>query len=246
MKTIGIIPARYGSTRFEAKPLADILGKSMVQRVWEQCKKSGLLDEVIIATDDQRIYDHAVSFGAQVRMTKVDHQSGTDRCAEVLSLLEKEGFSPELLVNIQGDEPLINPRQIDDLVSFVYSRAEIELASQYRIIEDSTLIASPNTVKVVTSDTDRALYFSRSVIPFERKAIGVEVKKHVGMYAYRAKVLKAIAALEPSKLELTESLEQLRWLANDFQIYMTSTDYPTIGVDTPEDLEKVEHILRTS
>lgn len=243
MKTIGIIPARYGSTRFEAKPLADILGKSMIQRVWEQCQQSKFLDELIIATDDQRIFDHASSFGAHVRMTKVNHQSGTDRCAEVLTLLEGEGILPEILVNIQGDEPLINPLQIDDLCAFISSRAEIQLASQYRLINDRELIDSPNTVKVVTSASGKALYFSRSVIPFERNAVGLELKKHVGMYAYRSQALKQIAALEPANLERTESLEQLRWLANDFEIYMSPTSYPTIGVDTPEDLERVAKLL---
>ena len=156
MKTLGIIPSRYASTRFPAKPLADIAGKSMLQRVWEQCSLSQQLDEVFVATDDDRIYEHVLSFGGKVCMTDSNHQSGTDRCGEVYRLLEEEGKLFDIIVNIQGDEPLLNPKQINDLVLFLKNTAEADLASQYKVLADTKLAENPNVVKVVTSLSGKA------------------------------------------------------------------------------------------
>ncbi len=243
MKTLGIIPSRYSSTRFPAKPLADIAGKSMLLRVWEQCSKSMELDEVIVATDDQRIYDHVIDFGGQVIMTSPDHQSGTDRCGEVLQAYKDKGVEIDVVVNIQGDEPLLNPNQIDDLVRFIKSQSKADLASQFKLSTESNIASNPNVVKVITSLGGRALYFSRSPIPFFRNQTNIPYRKHIGLYAYRAKALKTICGLTSTQLEQTESLEQLRWLEHDLSIYMQETTYENKGVDSPEDLDEIIRIL---
>jgi 3-deoxy-manno-octulosonate cytidylyltransferase (CMP-KDO synthetase) len=243
MKTLGIIPSRYASTRFPAKPLADIAGKSMLQRVWEQCSLSQQIDELIVATDDDRIYEHVLSFGGKVCMTDTNHQSGTDRCGEVYRLLEEEGKLFDIIVNIQGDEPLLNPKQINDLVLFLKNTAEADLASQYKVLGDAKLADNPNLVKVVTSLSGKALYFSRSPIPYFRSSTDLPFKKHIGLYAYKAEALERICSLGASILERTESLEQLRWLENDLGIYMQETEFENIGVDTPEDLEAIVKLL---
>ncbi len=208
MKTLGIIPSRYASTRFPAKPLVEIAGKSMLYRVWEQCSKSVELDEIIVATDDQRIYDHVIDFGGKVMMTSVSHQSGTDRCGEVLHTFGEKGLQFDIVVNIQGDEPLLNPNQIDDLVRFIKSQSNADLASQFKLLSDFDIETNPNMVKVVTSLSGRALYFSRSSIPFFRNQTNIPYKKHIGLYAYRAEALKTICGLSSTQLEQTESLEQ--------------------------------------
>ena len=243
MKTLGIIPSRYASTRFPAKPLADIAGKSMLLRVWEQCSKSIELDEVVVATDDQRIYDHVIDFGGQVMMTSLDHQSGTDRCGEVLQAYKDKGVEIDVVVNIQGDEPLLNPNQIDNLVRFIKSQSKADLASQFKLSTESNIASNSNVVKVVTSLGGRALYFSRSPIPFFRNQTNIPYKKHIGLYAYRAKALETICGLTSTQLEQTESLEQLRWLEHDLSIYMQETTYENKGVDSPEDLEEIIRIL---
>lgn len=243
MKTLGIIPSRYASTRFPAKPLADIAGKSMLFRVWEQCSKSNELDELVVATDDQRIFDHVISFGGKVVMTSTEHQSGTDRCGEVLEHYKEQAVPFDIVVNIQGDEPLLNPKQIDDLILFLKSQPNADLASQFKLISDTNFASNSNNVKVVTSLSGRALYFSRSGIPFFRNETNQPYKKHIGLYAYRSKALLKICNLSPTALELTESLEQLRWLENDLNIYMQETSFENKGVDAPEDIDEIVQIL---
>ena len=243
MKTLGIIPSRYASTRFPAKPLAEIAGKSMLFRVWEQCSKTLELDELIVATDDQRIYDHVVDFGGKVMMTSPSHQSGTDRCGEVLQSFSDKNVRFDIVVNIQGDEPLLEPNQIDDLVRFIKSQSKADLASQFKLSADTEVASNANIVKVVTSLGGRALYFSRSPIPFFRNKTNIPYKKHIGLYAYRASALRTICGLSATKLEQTESLEQLRWLEHDLNIYMQETAYENRGVDSPEDLKEIIRIL---
>lgn len=243
MKTLGIIPSRYASTRFPAKPLADIAGKSMLQRVWEQCVLSEELDTLFVATDDQRIFDHVLSFGGKVLMTSDEHQSGSDRCGEVLDQLEQKGHSFDIVVNIQGDEPMLNPNQIDDLIRFLRDRPEADLASQYKTTNDPSFAEDPNCVKVVTALNSKALYFSRSAVPYFRNKTNAGIKKHIGLYAYKTQALKRICKLSPSLLEKTESLEQLRWLENDLSIFMQETEFENKGVDTPEDLIALVKLL---
>ncbi|MCT4674368.1 MAG: 3-deoxy-manno-octulosonate cytidylyltransferase [Prolixibacteraceae bacterium] len=242
MKSIIIIPARYASTRFPGKPLADINGKSMIQRVVEQALK--VTSEVWVATDDQRIYKHVENFGGNVVMTREDHPSGTDRIAEALAkveLLKKTTF--DVVINIQGDEPFILPEQVESLKNAFHNEA-IHIATLANPLQSYEEVADPNQVKVIFSPSGKAIYFSRSPIPFVR---GVDSEKwiencnfwgHIGMYGYRAEVLKEITKLAPSFLEKSESLEQLRWLENDYHIHVATTNHKGMGIDTPEDLEK--------
>jgi len=243
-KIVGIIPARYASTRFPGKPLIDIQGKTMIQRVYEQAKKS-LLQKVVVATDDERIYDHVVSFGGEAVMTAAHHASGTDRCFDALQQLD-EKF--DYVVNIQGDEPLINPQQINELVEVLKS-GEVELATQMVGVNDYETLFNVGEVKIELNKNNEALCFSRSVIPFMK---GVDEKewhlhhhyyRHVGMYAYRVGVLDAITKLPVSSLENAESLEQMRWLENGFKIKCVETKYESHCVDTPEDVEAILHLL---
>jgi 3-deoxy-manno-octulosonate cytidylyltransferase (CMP-KDO synthetase) len=231
---IAIIPARYKSTRFEGKPLVDIGGKSMLQRVWEQCKKAKHLSNVIIATDDERIFNHAKRFGAEVMMTYEHHQSGTERCAEVISKLNAK---PDAVINVQGDEPFIDEQYIDKVAELLQKKYAI--ATLAHPILDKEEITNPNKVKVVMTKQGKALYFSRSAIPFERNAGIAQHFGHVGIYGYQTDVLEKIVHLPESVLEKTESLEQLRWLENDLDIYVSIVEKPTQGIDTPQDLEKV-------
>lgn len=237
MKILGLIPARYASTRFPAKPLADIDGKSMVQRVYEQAQKSSALSNVVVATDHALIFDHVQAFGGQVCMTREDHASGTDRCYEALSL---QGQSYDYVINIQGDEPFIHPAQIDLLASGLNGVTQI--ATLIKAIDNNDQLFNPNIVKVVANKSKEALYFSRSSIPHIRNTPDKEwlskhkFFKHIGMYAYRSDVLAALTRLPVSALERAESLEQLRWLENGFSIAVVETDIETIGIDTPEDL----------
>ena len=243
---LGIIPARYASTRFPAKPLADLGGKSMIQRVYEQVKKSKLVSEVVVATDHPEILNHVNKFGGNVCMTKESHASGTDRCFEVLSLQKKEY---NYVINIQGDEPFIQPEQIDLLAKLLDGKTEI--ATLVKKIEDREQLFNPNVVKAVVSNDKTALYFSRSPIPHIRNTQESEwlskhtFYKHIGMYAYRADILKQLTALPISTLEKAESLEQLRWLENGFKISVAETQTETIGIDTPEDLQKALSYLKT-
>jgi 3-deoxy-manno-octulosonate cytidylyltransferase (CMP-KDO synthetase) len=238
-RIIGIIPARYASSRFPAKPLADIAGKSMIQRVYEQVKKSKSITTVVVATDHQEIYNHVKKFGGEVCMTKESHVSGTDRCYETLTL-QNESFN--YIINIQGDEPFIQPEQIDLLSSLLDGHTEI--ATLVKIIDQQEQLFNVNVVKAVVSKNNEALYFSRSTIPHIRNTNEAEwlgkhiFYKHIGMYAYRSDILKQLTALEVSSLEKAESLEQLRWLENGFKIKVAETETETIGIDTPDDLEK--------
>lgn len=241
MKVVGIIPARYASTRFPGKPLAVIKGKTMIRRVCEQAWKSKL-DAVVVATDDVRIADEVMGFGGQYVMTDPNHRSGTDRCREALDLLEDQY---DAVVNIQGDEPFIDPRQINLLVDLI-SREDTQLASLAKRIEDEEDLFSPNAVKVVMDKEGRALYFSRNPIPFMRNMEHKDWLKngvfyqHIGIYAYKAETLRQVARLQPTDLEKAESLEQLRWLENGLSVRMAVTASENVSIDTPEDLAKAE------
>jgi 3-deoxy-manno-octulosonate cytidylyltransferase (CMP-KDO synthetase) len=237
MKVLGLIPARYASTRFPAKPLADIAGKSMIQRVYEQAKKSHMLRKVVVATDHLGIFQHVKDFGGDVCMTKESHVSGTDRCYEAMKLQHE---SYDYVINIQGDEPFIQPEQIDLLGSLLNGMTEI--ATLIKRIDNAEQLFNSNVVKAVINKGGDALYFSRSTIPHIRNTPESEWMKkhkffkHIGMYAYRADVLEQLTKIPVSPLERAESLEQLRWLENGFKISTAETSIETIGIDTPEDL----------
>jgi 3-deoxy-manno-octulosonate cytidylyltransferase (CMP-KDO synthetase) len=242
---LGVIPARYASSRFPGKPLVDILGKSMIQRVYEQAKKSNKLDEVVVATDDERIFNHVKSFGGQAVMTEANHPSGTDRCFEAF---KKSGKDFKYIINIQGDEPFIDPSQIDLLVDVCDGKTE--LATLMIPVDSYEVLFDTGEVKITMNNKHEALYFSREVIPHIK---GVDKKdwhkhfpyyRHVGMYAYRADILKEITTLEISSLEKAESLEQLRWLENGFKIKLAITDFDSHCIDTPEDIEKVLRLMK--
>ncbi|MCB9186961.1 MAG: 3-deoxy-manno-octulosonate cytidylyltransferase [Flavobacteriales bacterium] len=240
MNIVGIIPARYASTRFPAKPLVGIAGKSMIQRVYEQASKATKLNRVIVATDDQRIFDHVKEFRGEVMLTSEEHQTGTDRCAEILSKLA----DVDVVINIQGDEPFIEPEQIDQ-VAALFLHGETQIGSLVKRIENGQDLWSSSVVKAVKSETGKALYFSRAAIPFQK---GVEQNdwlnqatyfKHIGIYGYRAEVLKSISKLSQTTLEKSESLEQLRWLENGYEIQLAETEYESHSIDTPEDLDRI-------
>ena len=241
MKILAIIPARYNSTRFPGKPLVDIGGKSMIQRVYEQTQKVRSFTKIIVATDDIRIEEHVKSFGGDVMMTSTEHQSGTDRCGEVVRKLTE---NYDVVVNIQGDEPFIQPEQLEKLIT-AFSNENTQIATLGFKLNDSEAIFNPNIVKVVFSVSGNALYFSRNPIPFNRNSEKenwintTSYYKHLGIYAFRSDILRKINTLEQSTLEKAESLEQLRWLENDFKIKVVETDIDTIGVDTPEDLARL-------
>jgi 3-deoxy-manno-octulosonate cytidylyltransferase (CMP-KDO synthetase) len=251
---IGIIPARYGSTRFEGKPLIDIQGKTMIERVYEQASKAKCLDKVIIATDDARIFEHAQNFGAEVIMTHSNHPSGTDRCWEAYSLVighrslvENEPTIQDYIINIQGDEPFIEPEQIDELGAML--DGSVELATQMIAVESSEILWDMGEVKIVLNDQHEALYFSRQVIPFIKNIPQADWHlhhpyfRHVGMYAYRADILQKLTELPLSSLEKAESLEQLRWLEAGFKIKCVTTQHESHCIDTPEDIEKVLRLV---
>lgn len=242
MQIIGIIPARYASTRFPGKPLVNIKGKSMIQRVYEQVEAASLVTNTIVATDDERIFNHVKSFGGNVMMTAETHQSGTERIAEVVENME-EDF--DIAINIQGDEPFIQPQLINDLANFLIQNPQFNIATAAKKITDNETLFNPNSVKVVFSQSGKALYFSRQTIPYLR---GVETEnwlkqqdfyKHIGIYAFRTSTLLEIIKKPISNFEKSESLEQLRWLENDYIIGVMPTEFETIGIDTPEDLERV-------
>lgn len=245
MKVLGIIPARYASTRFPAKPLADLNGQSMINRVFIQASKSKSLSKIIVATDHPEIVEHVLRFGGNVCMTSENHASGTDRCYEVLAK-EQEIF--DYVINIQGDEPFIAPTQIDLLASLLDGTTE--LATLIKKLETQEQLTNPNVVKVVVNEIKEAMYFSRSPIPYWRSKGTDWVNqhpyyKHIGMYAYRSDVLKKITSLKVSSLEKAESLEQLRWLENGFKIKTAETTTETVGIDTPEDLEHARQYLKS-
>lgn len=239
MKILGIIPARYASTRFPGKPLVEINGKTMIQRVYEQASLANL-DKVVVATDDERIVQEVERFGGQYVLTGTQHQSGTDRCAEVAQQLT--GF--DVVINIQGDEPFIDPAQIN-LVASCFEEEKVELATLIKAIHTEEELFNANLPKVVTNVGGKAIYFSRNPIPFIRGAERENwIKchpfyKHIGIYGYRVATLLAITKLAPSSLELAESLEQLRWIENGYAIHTKITELETIAIDTPEDLQKI-------
>jgi 3-deoxy-manno-octulosonate cytidylyltransferase (CMP-KDO synthetase) len=243
MSFIGIIPARYGSSRFPGKPLADINGKPMIQRVYEQAVKA--LPLVYVATDDARIADCVESFNGNVTFTAVSHRSGTDRCAEAIANIQKDrGVEFDVVVNIQGDEPFINPLQIRQLIG-CFDAPEVQIATLVKRFSAGEDIFNPNTPKVVMSRDAEALYFSRSPIPYIRDFDRSEwtakhiFYKHIGLYAYRTDILKALARLAPGSLEVAESLEQLRWLEYGYRIKVAETEYEGYAVDTPDDLARL-------
>lgn len=240
MKILGIIPARFASSRFPGKPLIDIAGKSMIQRVYEQCLKSSSLDKLIVATDDLRIVEHVKNFGGDVVLTSQHHPSGTDRCNEVASLFPQF----DVCINIQGDEPMIDPFQID-LLCTCFSNQSTELATLIKKITTKEELFNHNTPKVIVNKDMEAIYFSRSTIPFLRNTDpdnwlnGHIYYKHIGIYGYRSYVLCQITALGISALERAESLEQLRWIENGYKIKLAITDKESLAIDTPEDLKKL-------
>ncbi|GAA4295989.1 3-deoxy-manno-octulosonate cytidylyltransferase [Nibribacter koreensis] len=239
MTTLGIIPARYASTRFPGKPLIDLAGKSMIQRVYEQAQKSGLTS-VVVATDDARILSHVLAFGGKAVMTGEHHQSGTDRCYEAYT---QAGQEFDVVVNIQGDEPFIQPEQINKIIS-CFDQPEAQIATLIKPIQSQEELFNPNSPKVVIGAQQQALYFSRHPIPYLRGAEQYQwlqkhaYYKHIGIYGYRSGVLAELTKLAPSALEKAESLEQLRWLEHGYRIVTAVTELETIGIDTPEDVEK--------
>ena len=247
MKFIGIIPARYASTRFPAKPLAILGGKPVIQRVYEQVV--GVLDDAYVATDDERIEAAVKAFGGKVVMTSVNHKSGTDRCYEAYTLA---GNGCDVVINIQGDEPFIQSSQLESIKEcFNDSATEIAtLVKPFTVNDVYESLENVNSPKVVVNKNMQAMYFSRSIIPYQRNKDksewlkGHTYYKHIGLYAYKANILKEITELPQSSLEVAESLEQLRWLENGYTIKVGISDVETIGIDTPEDLARAEEFLK--
>ena len=243
MSVLAVIPARYQSSRFPGKPLVDIGGKSMIQRVYEQAEKTAQVSTCIVATDDDRIYQHVLGFGGKAMMTSSEHQSGTDRVAEVAQAFTDYSF----VINIQGDEPFIDPGQIDVVAEDLKAGANI--ATLAKKIEDAESLFNPNVVKIVFNQKKHAMYFSRSTIPFLRNYAQEEwiqkgsFYKHIGLYGFERETLLQITNLPLGHYEQLEALEQLRWLEAGFEISVNLTDKETIGIDTPEDIEKVKKYL---
>jgi 3-deoxy-manno-octulosonate cytidylyltransferase (CMP-KDO synthetase) len=248
VRILGIIPARYASSRFPGKPLVVINGKSMIQRVHEQASKCPELSSVIIATDNESIEKHVKSFGGKVMMTSVHHKSGTERCSEVIERITADGQeSFDAVINIQGDEPFIDPGQISKLAAAIMN-PEIRLATLIKKIVSQDELTNPNVVKVIFNRDSQAIYFSRYALPYFRgkemnEWLGVrDYFKHIGIYAYRSDVLGEIVKLPVSSLEQAESLEQLRWIENGYKIHVFETDTESISVDTPSDLLKITNM----
>ena len=249
---IGIIPARYGSTRFPGKPLANIGGKSMIQRVLEQASQATSLSKIVVATDDERIAKAVRQLGGEAIMTRTDHPSGTDRCWEAYYRLVEDGEIDDdpsnYVINIQGDEPFLNPAQIDELAAIL--DGTVELATQMTSVDSAELLHDPKEAKITVNERNEALYFSRSPIPYLWRVDPAEWHKHhayhrhVGLYAYRADILGKITELPPSPLEQAESLEQLRWLEAGYRIKLVETNYQTPSVDDPADIEKALRSLQ--
>ncbi len=246
MKILGVIPARYQSSRFPGKSLVIINGSSMIERVYHQAQKAVLLDEVIVATDDRRIFDHVQAFGGKAMMTSADHESGTDRCAEVARQMEEF----EIVINIQGDEPFILPTQIDLLVKHLKFEANLDISTLAKKISDEEELFNPNVVKVVFDLNGKALYFSRHPIPYLKNAdrkdwlLQGEHYKHIGMYGFKSSILKQLSTLKAGRYYRMESLEQLKWLENGYSIRVEMTDQETLGIDTPEDLDRALDYMR--
>lgn len=247
MNVIGIIPARYASTRFPGKPLAMIQGKPMIQHVYERVSQMSQLCDAIVATDDSRIMDCVSAFGGKAMMTSELHKSGTDRCGEVVKKLLQQGIQTDVVINIQGDEPFVEHTQIESLIN-CFNNSSVQIATLKKKITSLQELLSPNVVKLITDCNNNALYFSRFPLPFQR---GKEqdcwlenhtYHKHIGIYAYRTDILLKLIELRQSSLEISESLEQLRWLENGYKIRVAETDHENIAIDTPEDLLKLKNI----
>lgn len=244
-KNLGLIPARFASTRFPGKPLCIINGKSMIQRVFEQASKAASLESIYIATDDKRIYDHVRRFTKQVVMTDEDHPNGTSRCQEAVDLITSgDPTTFDNVINIQGDEPYINPEQIDSLSALMLAKG-VDIGTLAKKINSTDNLFNPNVVKVIFGADNKAHYFSRQPIPYLRDVDQQNwisqhnYYKHIGIYGYRTSVLKAIVKLLPSPLEQAEKLEQLRWLENGFNIFVKPTEFESVAIDSPEDLKKL-------
>lgn len=243
-RTVGIIPARFGSSRLPGKPLREIAGKSMIQRVYERCRGAASVDDLIVATDDERIVEAVLAFGGKAVMTSPEHPSGTDRLAEVAASLDAA-----IVVTIQGDQPFFDPGMIDEVVAPLRADPNLEVATLMYPIEREADLLEPSVVKVVTNHFGDALYFSRSLIPYPRQAVAHKVYEHVGLYAYRKHSLIRLAGLPVTTLEAVESLEQLRWLEHGVRIRVNETRcadqaFSGFSVDTPEDLARAEELLR--
>lgn len=240
MKIIGVIPARYESSRFPGKPLIDLKGKSMIQRVYEGAKKSKLLTDVIVATDDQRVFDEVKRFGGNVEITSEKHTTGTDRCGEII-----ENLTCDIVINIQGDEPLVDARQLDQVcAAFEDERVQIATLGIKNVSKED--LSNKNRIKIVCDANNDALYFSRSAIPNQANAKEIAkfpFLRHIGLYAYRSETLKKLVHLEPTQLERIESLEQLRWLYHGFKIRVVETKIETPNIDVPEDVAAVLEYL---
>lgn len=244
MKIVGIIPARFESSRFPGKPLIDLKGKTMIQRVYESAKKSEMLNELIVATDDQRIVDVVTSFGGKAELTSDSHPSGTDRCAEVA----KRHAGYDVVLNIQGDEPLVDHRQIDQLLN-IFHKPETQIGTLGIREQDKQTISNSNRIKIVVNHEKKALYFSRSTIPNYDNFKGnpfafYPFMRHIGLYAYRSEILQKLTELLPTKLEKIESLEQLRWMYYGYEIQVVETDIETPNIDVPEDVKKVLNLIK--
>ncbi|MFB4331513.1 3-deoxy-manno-octulosonate cytidylyltransferase [Paenibacillus sp. CR_12] len=239
MKVVAVIPARYGSTRFPGKPLANIKGKAMIEHVYLNVLQAKSISEVLVATDDQRIIDKVEAFGGKCILTSGNHQTGTDRIAECLSVI-----NADIIINVQGDEPLIDGKMLDELIQSFKEHPELQMATFKSKIKHLSDVDDPNVVKVITNSDGKAIYFSRSPIPYNRDMRDdVDYYKHIGVYAYKKSFLSQFVKLQQSPLELAESLEQLRALENGISIKVVDTDHILISVDTPEDLKRVEDYL---
>ncbi|MEX1191112.1 MAG: 3-deoxy-manno-octulosonate cytidylyltransferase [Brumimicrobium sp.] len=239
MKKLAIIPSRYDSSRFPGKPLVDLAGKSMIQRVFEGVKNAGLFDKTVVATDDQRIFKHVEGFGGEVVMTKSSHSSGTERCGEVL----EKFLGYDVVVNIQGDEPLVSKLQLKQLLS-AFEDDKVEIATLGTSKISTNEYKDPNRIKIVVNHKNDALYFSRSPIPFERSNEDYAFLRHIGLYGFREKTLRKLVSLQPTSLEKTESLEQLRWLYYGYSIKIVHTLIETPNIDVPEDVDGVIKALK--
>lgn len=240
MNTLCVIPARYASTRLPGKPLADIAGKPMIVRVLEQASKATRLSKVLAAVDDERVLAAVIEYGGKAMMTAKNHPTGTDRLAEVAAAHPEA----ELIINVQGDEPLIEPSLIDELAAAFDDDKDLQMATVKSQMTDIDEMKNPNNVKVVTDQNGYALYFSRSLLPYPRENTGVKVYKHIGIYAYKRDFLLQYAKMQPTPLEQTESLEQLRALENGYKIKLIETSFKFVGVDTPEDLVEVNRLYK--
>jgi len=240
MRKLAVIPARYASTRFPGKPLLELKGKSMIQHVFDRVNNGNLFDKVVVATDDERIYNHVKSFGGNVEMTSLQHETGTDRCGE---LVTNKYSNYDIVVNIQGDEPLVSNQQLQTLLN-AFSESQVKIATLGIRTSNYSEINDPNRIKIALDQFQNALYFSRSAIPFLRNdSSGFEYIRHIGLYAFRTKTLLELVQLPQGTLEKIESLEQLRWMENGYKVNVQLTTIETPNIDVPEDVDKVLRLM---